>query len=114
MYSSQVLSLLGKGVILGGLYRGNILIPYKVLILSIYFPFVVLCFWSGCYLYLKKFFTSFSYEKKGIECPKLMLLEYKGLCARFTTTIPSSPNHRPKPPSEHLDLDREENSGCNL
>ena len=33
------------------------------------------------------------------------LLEYKGLCARFTTTIPSSPNHRPKPPSEHLNLD---------
>jgi hypothetical protein len=33
------------------------------------------------------------------------VLEYKGLCARFTTTIPSSPNHRPKPPSEHLNLD---------
>ena len=33
------------------------------------------------------------------------LLEYKRLCARFTTTIPSSPNHRPKPPSEHLNLD---------
>jgi hypothetical protein len=33
------------------------------------------------------------------------MLEYKGLCARFTTKIPSSPNHRPKPPSEHLNLD---------
>jgi hypothetical protein len=28
-------------------------------------------------------------------------------------TIPSSPNHRPKPPSEHLDLDREENPSSN-
>ena len=27
------------------------------------------------------------------------------MCARFTTTIPSSSNHRPKPPSEHLNLD---------
>jgi hypothetical protein len=33
------------------------------------------------------------------------LLEYIRWCARFTTTIPSSPNHRPKPPSEHLNLD---------
>jgi hypothetical protein len=33
------------------------------------------------------------------------LLEYKGLCAHFTTTIPLSPNHMPKPPSEHLNLD---------
>ena len=33
------------------------------------------------------------------------MLEYKGLCARFTMTIPSSPNHRLKPPSEHLNLD---------
>jgi hypothetical protein len=33
------------------------------------------------------------------------LLEYKGLCARFTMMIPSSPNHRPNPHSEHLNLD---------
>jgi hypothetical protein len=33
------------------------------------------------------------------------LLEYIRWCARFTTTISSSPNHRPKPPSEHLNLD---------
>jgi hypothetical protein len=38
------------------------------------------------------------------ECAFLML-EYIRWCARFTTTIPSSPNHRPKPPSEHLNLD---------
>ena len=33
------------------------------------------------------------------------VLEYKGLYAHFTTMIPSSPNHRLKPPSEHLNLD---------
>jgi hypothetical protein len=33
------------------------------------------------------------------------LLEYIRWCARFTTTIPSSPNHRLKPPFEHLNLD---------
>jgi hypothetical protein len=36
---------------------------------------------------------------------RIGLLEYIRWCARFTTTIPSSPNHRPKPPSEHLNLD---------
>jgi hypothetical protein len=33
------------------------------------------------------------------------LLKYIRWCARFTTMIPSSPNHRLKPPSEHLNLD---------
>jgi hypothetical protein len=33
------------------------------------------------------------------------LLEYIRWCARFTMTIPLSPNNRPKPPSEHLNLD---------
>jgi hypothetical protein len=38
-------------------------------------------------------------------CTRSMLLEYIRWCARFTTTIPSSPNHRLNPPSEHLNLD---------
>jgi hypothetical protein len=45
-------------------------LPY--LTFSIIFLFVVLSFGSGCYMYPKKVVPSSSYEKKGLECPRLM------------------------------------------
>jgi hypothetical protein len=35
------------------------------------------------------------------------MLEYERCLLVLPLTIPLSPNHRPKPPSEHLNLDRE-------
>jgi hypothetical protein len=61
---------------LGGLDRGNI--PFlSILNTFIYIPLVVLSFGSGCYMYPKKVCTSSSYEKKGLECPRLMQLVKK-------------------------------------
>jgi hypothetical protein len=48
--------------------------------------------------------------KKKILNHKISMdvLEYERIVLVLPLTIPLSPNHRPKPPSEHLDLDREE------
>jgi hypothetical protein len=45
------------------------------------------------------------YPYVGIDFKGDFVLEYIRWCAHFTTTISSSPNHRLKPPSEHLNLD---------
>jgi hypothetical protein len=57
----------GKGVLLGGLDRGNI--PFLSILNTFHLDsFIVLYFGNGCYMYPKKVCTSSSYEKKGLEC----------------------------------------------
>jgi hypothetical protein len=74
---SQVLSLLGKVVLMGGLNRCNMSISptmYNIFHLSfLRCPF----FWVGCYMYPKKVHSSYSHEKKGLEFLKLMQLYKK-------------------------------------
>jgi hypothetical protein len=54
---------------------------------------------------------NYQYPIKGVGESRYKLnsvLEYRRWCARFTiddTVLPLSPNHRLKPPSEHLNLD---------
>jgi hypothetical protein len=46
-------------------------------------------------------------EIEGTRLHEIEVLEYEICVLILPLTIPLSPNHRPKPPSEHLNLDRE-------
>jgi hypothetical protein len=72
-------------------------VQIRLLLYQVHLYFVLAVF----HLLLSSYINIYS----KLVFPGGFLLEYIRWCARFTTTIPSSPNHRPKPPSEHLNLD---------